>query len=153
MTIYRNSKYYRSVWEEYHKQKIPDGYQIHHIDGNHQNNSIENLICVSSYVHWCIHHLQGDNFSFIKNSHLAAKMGAAASAKKSKGQKRGPMSEETKKKISAKLKGVPKSDEHIKASSQAHKALNRKYKCSEETKKILSIRADEHWKRQKLKKL
>lgn len=42
------------VWEE-HFGKIPDGYQIHHIDGNKTNNVIENLQLVTPLEHKRIH--------------------------------------------------------------------------------------------------
>lgn len=42
---------------------IPKGWHIHHVDGNHENNDPLNLICVSPYVHWCIHFLQGHPFA------------------------------------------------------------------------------------------
>ena len=34
------------VWEKYFG-KVPDGYQIHHIDGNKTNNDIKNLQLVT----------------------------------------------------------------------------------------------------------
>jgi hypothetical protein len=43
--------------EAYKKNKgsIPRGHHIHHIDGDHHNNSVDNLVAVSSYTHWWIH--------------------------------------------------------------------------------------------------
>ena len=38
------------VWEQ-HNGPIPEGYQIHHIDGDKSNNSIENLQLVSALDH------------------------------------------------------------------------------------------------------
>ena len=35
--------------------KIPDKWDIHHIDFNHDNNSLDNLISVPSMVHMIIH--------------------------------------------------------------------------------------------------
>ena len=42
--------------------KDEDGrsYEIHHIDGNHNNNEISNLLCVSIKEHYEIHKSQGD---------------------------------------------------------------------------------------------
>ena len=37
-----NYRMHRFVWEHYNG-KIPDGYDVHHKDGNTHNNSIENL--------------------------------------------------------------------------------------------------------------
>jgi hypothetical protein len=56
---------YRKLWKEYHGINIPKdeqgrSYEIHHLDGNHSNNSIENLICVSIEEHRKIHSEQGE---------------------------------------------------------------------------------------------
>lgn len=50
---------YRRIYEQ-HFGPIPKGYHIHHIDGNHSNNHIDNLQCVSSKEHYDIHYAQGD---------------------------------------------------------------------------------------------
>jgi hypothetical protein len=55
---------YDRVWLE-NGNKIPfdsDGrrYEIHHINGNHNDNRLENLICVSIKEHYKIHYEQGD---------------------------------------------------------------------------------------------
>jgi len=39
---------------------IPEGYDIHHIDGNHDNNDPINLKAVSLQEHFDIHYSQGD---------------------------------------------------------------------------------------------
>lgn len=44
----------------YNGETIPDGYEIHHLDGNHENNSPENLICVTIEEHLHIHKTQQD---------------------------------------------------------------------------------------------
>ncbi len=41
---------HRVVWE-YHKGKIPEGYDIHHIDENKHNNDISNLAMVHNILH------------------------------------------------------------------------------------------------------
>lgn len=56
---YRNSKKYREIWEKANG-RIPPGYEIHHIDGDRDNNSLENLTCVSIQEHYDIHYKQGD---------------------------------------------------------------------------------------------
>lgn len=50
---------YRKIWETYNGS-IPDGYEIHHIDGDRQNNDISNLICLSLKEHYEVHYNQGD---------------------------------------------------------------------------------------------
>jgi len=60
-------KIYRKIWEN-HFGPIPkdaDGrsYEIHHIDGNHNNNDISNLKCVTTQEHYDIHYSQGDYFA------------------------------------------------------------------------------------------
>lgn len=50
---------YRQIYEQSFGP-IPKGHHIHHIDGNHSNNNIENLQCVSAQEHYNIHFAQGD---------------------------------------------------------------------------------------------
>ena len=45
---------YRKLYEK-HNGKIPDKWDVHHIDFNHDNNDIKNLIAVPSIVHMVIH--------------------------------------------------------------------------------------------------
>jgi hypothetical protein len=64
MCIYCGTQYHRLIYEN-HFGPIPvdaDGrrYEIHHIDGNHNNNSLDNLQCVSIKEHYQIHLKQGD---------------------------------------------------------------------------------------------
>jgi hypothetical protein len=55
---------YRKIWEENFGDipKDADGrsYEIHHKDGNRENNSIDNLLCLSIQEHYDIHYEQGD---------------------------------------------------------------------------------------------
>lgn len=58
------AKIHRKLWENIHG-KIPvdvNGrtYEIHHLDGNHNNNDIENLACLSIDDHYKIHYDNGD---------------------------------------------------------------------------------------------
>ena len=60
----RKDIYHRKIWEE-HYGPIPrdrDGrsYEIHHVDGNHKNNDVNNLLCVTIEEHYKIHYEQGD---------------------------------------------------------------------------------------------
>lgn len=41
---------HRVIWEKHHG-KVPEGYCIHHKDGNKKNNRIENLECLSRKEH------------------------------------------------------------------------------------------------------
>jgi hypothetical protein len=56
--------HYRQIFEEQHGAipKDSDGrtFDIHHIDGNHQNNDVNNLIAVSIKEHYDIHYSRGD---------------------------------------------------------------------------------------------
>ena len=45
---------HREVWKE-HNGEIPDGFHIHHIDGDPTNNDIENLECVTPEEHAARH--------------------------------------------------------------------------------------------------
>ena len=47
-------KIYRLVYKLF-KGDIPRGYQIHHLDYNHYNNDINNLVCVTGYEHGQYH--------------------------------------------------------------------------------------------------
>ena len=65
MCIYsgkRNSKVYRKIYEQHNgpipKEKCGRSYEIHHIDGNHQNNELANLIAVTLQEHYDIHYAQ-----------------------------------------------------------------------------------------------
>lgn len=56
----RTTKKHRRIYEDYHKVRLPSNIEIHHIDGNHDNNHIENLKAVSIQEHFDIHYKQGD---------------------------------------------------------------------------------------------
>ena len=64
MCIYCDTSNYRKIYES-HYGKIPkdkDGrsYQIHHIDGNHNNNHNTNLKSLTEKEHYEIHITQGE---------------------------------------------------------------------------------------------
>ena len=61
MTIYR--KIYESHFGPIPKDEHGRSYEIHHIDGNHNNNDINNLKCVTCQEHYDIHYSQGDWFA------------------------------------------------------------------------------------------
>ena len=68
MTIYSKnrtpSRIYRKIYEDNYgpipKDQEGRSYEIHHIDGNHKNNDINNLIAVTMKDHYDIHYAQGD---------------------------------------------------------------------------------------------
>lgn len=59
-----NHNLYRKIYEASHgsipQDKDGRSYEIHHIDGNHQNNNPSNLIAVSLEQHYNLHYKQGD---------------------------------------------------------------------------------------------
>jgi len=48
-------RYARSIWEKWWNQIVPDGYDVHHVDGNKRNNYITNLALVTHVEHSRIH--------------------------------------------------------------------------------------------------
>lgn len=57
-------KNYRKLYEQHHgpipKDKNNRSYEIHHIDGNHNNNDISNLQLVTIEEHYALHKAKGD---------------------------------------------------------------------------------------------
>ena len=45
---------HKDVWE-FHNGPVPEGFHVHHIDGDTTNNSIENLACISRKEHKAEH--------------------------------------------------------------------------------------------------
>lgn len=43
------------MWENYWGREVPAGCAIHHLDWDKSHNTIENLICVTSWEHNMIH--------------------------------------------------------------------------------------------------
>jgi len=50
--------FYRAVYENYHKCKLPSTCDIHHIDENPFNCHISNLRCIDHGLHTRFHHLE-----------------------------------------------------------------------------------------------
>tara|TARA_R100000655_G_scaffold9865_1_gene24286 strand:+ start:506 stop:712 length:207 start_codon:yes stop_codon:yes gene_type:complete len=57
---------YRKLYEN-KIGKIPNDWEIHHIDFNHNNNDINNLIAIPKIVHVVIHQTGYSNRSEINN--------------------------------------------------------------------------------------
>ena len=48
---YKHRKFHQYIWMIANQTDIPEGYEIHHIDGNKQNNSIYNLELIEQFKH------------------------------------------------------------------------------------------------------
>lgn len=46
---------YRKIYAEHYGIRIPKDYDIHHIDLNHDNNNLENLILIPHELHMRLH--------------------------------------------------------------------------------------------------
>ena len=58
---YRNARgklLHRAIWEA-HRDAIPNGFHIHHVDGDPGNNELGNLLCVSPAEHVASHDPRG----------------------------------------------------------------------------------------------
>jgi hypothetical protein len=66
MAFKRRKVNYRKIYEEHHGPIPIDAngrkYDIHHIDGNHENNLPENLKAISVQEHYDLHYKQGDYY-------------------------------------------------------------------------------------------
>lgn len=119
---------YRKLWEQ-HFGPIPvdkrgRSYEIHHIDGNRKNNSLENLKCLSIEEHLEIHRQQGDEIA----------CHAISLRMKKESLKGWHHSEEMKRKFSKSRKGRKHSTESIEKMKTAR--LGKKH--SSKTKEKLS---------------
>ena len=56
----RTTKKHRRIYEDHYNIRLSSDIEIHHIDGNHDNNLIENHKPVSITEHFQIHYNQGD---------------------------------------------------------------------------------------------
>ena len=162
---------YRKIYES-HYGPIPKddkgrSYEIHHKDGNHENNDISNLVALSIEEHYNIHKEQGDlgacwlmsprlNLDVEEMSRLGREMAKRAGPrsdewkrKQSLAQKnsiRKPHSEETKLKISESNKGRVSPNKGVPMSEENKQKL-RKPKLNKENYK--KPKSEEH--RQKMR--
>jgi hypothetical protein len=148
---------YRKIWERVNgpipKDDKGRSFQIHHVDGNNQNNAIENLKCVSLEEHYQIHLQQGDIFAASMiyarlqlteedRQHINKKISDSCKGRipPNKGKKLPPRSEEHRKNLSKANKGKKYSEEHCKNIAKAltgkSHSEERKRKQSEAHKKI-----------------
>lgn len=90
-------KVHRLVWETFNGT-IPDGYSIHHLDENKQNNKLDNLALISNYEHNHLHKI-GNKYCVGREitDETRKRMSDALKGRK--------MPEEIKQKISNTLKG------------------------------------------------
>lgn len=56
----KTTKIHRLIYEQYYNCCLLPYIEIHHIDGNHSNNNITNLLPVTAIEHYEIHLAQGD---------------------------------------------------------------------------------------------
>jgi hypothetical protein len=56
----RTTKKHRRIYKDYYNVRLPSDIEIHHKDGNHDNNDISNLLPVSIQEHYEIHLSQGN---------------------------------------------------------------------------------------------
>lgn len=52
-----NMQLHKAIYETYYKCKVPNGYIVHHIDGNPLNNSIKNLQLMTDSEHLRTHRI------------------------------------------------------------------------------------------------
>ena len=129
---------YRKIWERVNgpipKDEKGRSFHIHHIDGNNQNNAIENLKCISIEEHYKLHLQQGDIFAASMiwarlqlteedRQRINKKIGDSNKGKTpwNKGKKLPLRTEDHRKNISKANKGKKHSEEHRKNISKSLK--------------------------------
>jgi hypothetical protein len=104
----------RIVYQNYYLdgKEIPEGYEIHHKDGNHENDNIDNLEMLIKGEHRRLHRL-----GKVNSEKTRKKISEALKGK--------PLSLETRKKLSESHKGKKFSDETKMRMSRARKGISR----------------------------
>lgn len=59
--------YYRHLVEDYLGTTLPEGWTVHHIDFDHSNNNLDNLMVVPTPLHVWIHRCRGTKDLFVSN--------------------------------------------------------------------------------------
>jgi hypothetical protein len=126
-TVFYNGKWikiYRYIWIQAYGE-IPKDHMIHHINGNHDDNRIENLQCVTQKEHSILHAkdmseaLKGRTLSeehkkHLKDAHKKHFLSSTPEERKHKPglkRRRNPLSEETKQKLREARQGKKMSEE------------------------------------------
>lgn len=102
---------HREVYEK-HYGPIPEGYIVHHKDGNKLNNSIDNLELMSRAEHASVHHKGVPKTDEMRQKSSQTKMGHI-------------VSQETREKIRKKLRGKPLSEETRRKMSESRRGKKR----------------------------
>lgn len=94
----------KKYWPEYYiGNKIKRGYHVHHIDFNHDNNVVSNLVILTAKEHRLIHKLfdpnQIERLNKLHKNNIGTKRSDKTKAKMSAAQKGKKRSEETCKRI------------------------------------------------------
>ena len=130
--IYGNRYYFKNQYVHkimmYTFYGYKKGYDIHHVDGNKQNNKLENLVYLTHSEHSSLHRKGKPIWN--KGKHL---------------------SEETKRKISETKKGKQFSEEHKRKMSDNHVGMSGKHH-SAETKRKMSEAKKLYWEKRKNEK-
>ena len=62
---------YRQDYEKYYDVKLDNSWHVHHIDYNHNNDNIENLVALPNYLHLELHSAYDDWISCKQNFQLS----------------------------------------------------------------------------------
>jgi hypothetical protein len=125
---------YRKIWKDAFgpipKDEQGRSFEIHHIDGDIDNNSLSNLKCISIEEHLKLHEIQEDTTAshairlrlnkVTTGWHHSEETKLKQSAAK-KGKKRGPYSEERCRAISEGKRGVKRNPESIRKMVETRK--------------------------------
>ena len=106
----KGKKLHRLIWEDFYNKKIPDGYVIHHLNGDKTDNRIQNLQCVERSKHIAFHNKNISDETRKKRSESKKGVKNPNYGKKASYETRRKMSESSK---------MPHTDEHNENVSRA----------------------------------